>query len=534
MPISWGFKREWLTDFIIIAALAIVVLSFRIPIAANRTIMEAGDAFNFQHIASHISHFSYPPKEKRLPVYALFILIGRRLTFDPLQTAIGISLIASAGTIVSLYGLGRLLHVNRVALLGMLGLAVFDPLLVINAVRPLADGTFVCLAVLSLFLITYLMSAKPPLSRRWEYGTGLVVALMMFTRYEGFLIAAVTLPWLLFRLPWRSVLRVVIVPTVFVLAWIPAYIHIYGSATGLSYVTDATTPGGGFGEVSQIAPNFDRMMNGSGFKRVISYPTEMFAKGITLDAILQVVGSANWWVGAFAIIGLVYVVWKNRLNALPVIVGGSAYVLLLSWWWVYSRYVAPVSALFYLSAAAGLTAVISLAIWALKKLKVPAASAWSFPLLFIIITPIINTEAPRMAATAINNAWESDGKGYDVYSAMKYARSQKGLVVYPTEEHADATLFYGSIKDKPTLDDPARGVYLSFWPTATAAELYQNLATLKPRWLIDLPYDKRQPDLLSLLQNNHNIAATHPFTVMRTDTNDLQTTLVYELTWPQP
>ncbi|MEK7499656.1 MAG: hypothetical protein AAB649_03550, partial [Patescibacteria group bacterium] len=505
-------------------------LAVRIPIAAERKIMPAGDAYNFQHIASYIQFGKYPSKEKRLPAYPIFILIGRSIGFDPILTSIGISIIASTGTIVALYVLGRVFNFNRAALVGFLGLAIFDPLLINNAVRPLADGLFVFFVALTYLLVAFFLQNPTQATSRLRILTSIIITFLMFTRYEGFLIAALTAPFLFIKLPWKQVAIMAALPIIAVMLWIPAYKSIHGSITGLSYVTDATNPNGGFGELALLPDNFGRLMNGAGWKRVWSYPIEIFEQGVSLQTIGMLLTTPNWWVGVLSVIGLVYIVVAFGFSGFTILLSALGYALLLSWWWVYSRYVAPLSILFYFGAAGGFS-VLLLAIQAILQ-RVNPKTTFIASIVPLFIIPIMKTEIPLLDNAALSRSWESNRKGYALYDAMVTTAKEDGLVLYATKEHANATLYFGTLDEKKSAKNPAKGIYLSDWPTINANELYSELTEYKPQFFIETDYDTRIPALVELLKSRGNVKNTRTFKEARWDTYDIEITNVYELAWP--
>lgn len=522
--------KRYRADVFIMFALVILTLAVRIPIAAERKIMPVGDVFNFQHIASHIQYGQYPPKEKRLPAYPLFILLGRTIGFDPVQTSIGISIIASTGTIIALYGLGRVFTFSRASLVGFLGLAIFDPLLIMNAVRPLSDGLFVFLVATTMFLTALFLRYPSSATQRMRITYSVVITLLMFTRYEGFLIAGLTAPFLFIKLPWKDVSKMAIVPLCAIILWIPAYRSIHGPVSGLSYVTDATNPDGGFGELSLLPENFSRLMDGAGWKRVWSYPSEVFEEGISIQSLQRVIENPNWWVGVLSILGLVAMVVIDRVAGTSIILAGLGYALLLAWWWVYSRYVAPLSILFYLGAAGGMTVIThALAYLFSKKPTVKMYIAGLIPLFLI---PILLHEVPRLNFSALSKAWESNRKGYADYSALVETSRKKGAVVYPLKDHTHATLYLGAQDEEKSARNPAKGVYLSDWQKETPEELYRELASKSPRFFIETDLDPRIPELVAILRKRGNIKETTVYKETRWDTQDVEITNVYELTWP--
>ncbi len=523
-------SKEYKLDIILIVILAILALAVRIPIAAERKIMPAGDAFNFQHIASAIQYGKYPIKEKRLPSYPVFILMGRSIGLDPIRTSIGISIVASTGTILALYGLGRVFGFNRAVLVGVLGLAIFDELLVINGIRPLADGLFVFFVATTFYMTALFLRYPEYASPRLKLLYSIVITFLMFTRYEGFLIAGLTAPFLFIKLPWKEVGKMALIPTIAIILWIPAYKSIHGSVAGLSYITDATSSDGGFGELSLLPDNLNRLLNGAGWRVAWSYPQEVFEKGFSIDATYELISSPFWWMGVLSIIGLLYILAIGRSAGLTIILAGIGYALLLSWWWVYSRYVAPLSILFYFGAAGGLTLVTQTIQLLLEKFsKKVAAISFLAPL---VLVPILLTEIPTMHNRAMGRAWESNRKGYSLYEAMVATAKKSGPIVYPTEEHANATLFFGQIDKPRSAANPAKGMYLSRFPKATPNELFEILAVEKPRFFIETDYDERIPNLLFLMKKHKIITKDNVYQETLWDTLDTETTHVYELNWP--
>ncbi|MBI3255354.1 MAG: hypothetical protein HYZ63_00100 [Candidatus Andersenbacteria bacterium] len=529
-PSRW--LEEGRLDIALIVVLAILTLATRLPIAAERKIMPAGDAFNFQHIATQIQYGEYPAREKRLPAFPVFILIGRTLGFDPIKTSITISLLASTGTICTLYALGRVFQFNRAALVGGLGLAMFDPLLVVNGIRPLSDALFVFLVSLTYFMTALFLRYPAKATSRLQHAYSLTLVLLMFTRYEGFLIATLTAPFLFISLPWKQVLRMAILPTIAVLLWIPAYRAIHGSVGGLSYVTDATAPGGGFGELALLPDNFGRLMNGAGWKRVWTYPQEVFEKEVSAKTISTLLTSEGWWVGVLSILGLVFMLIRGRFAGFSILLAALGYALLLAWWWVYSRYVAPLSIIFYFGVAGGLAMLTEVAASVTRRFTLTRLTPLT-ALIPLLAVPILLSQVPKLHNSTLSQAWESNRHGYATYRALIFAAHQDGLVLYPTKEHANATLYFGELTQPKSQRNPHRGIYLSDWPQDTPSQLFSQLENLQPTYIIETDFDKRLPELVAKISQAGLIARTHEFAYTRWNTLDREITNVYELSWPQ-
>lgn len=516
-------------DIFLLLVLVVASLAVRLPIVQERKIMPAGDAFNFQHITSQILHFNYPIKEKRLPVYSIFLIPGRIIGADPIRTSITMSLLAGCGILVGLYLLGRQLQIDRKALLLMLSLAIFDPLLTINAIRPLSDSTFVCLVIFTILLTTKIVMDPSTHTRKFFFLTGGVMTFMMFTRYEGFILAALLSLYILWRLRLNS-WQVFLIPVVVSIAWIPAYIHIHGSLTGLGYIEDAQSSEGGFGEWQHIPENIDKMVSGTGWSSAWAIPADELTQEPIEESPIRVLSSPAWWLGVLSIIGLLWIFVRNGTGGLPLVTAIVGYTLLLAWWWVYSRYVAPLSAIFYLGAAAGLSALFSIA--GHKELPWWTYVAQPLTILVIIFGAwILHTLAPLHYGSALSRAWENNQKGYALFSATKFAGNQHKPVFYRTDEHAFATLYLGILKEPKSWTNKGLGLYLSRYPNASTQDLYNELQTYRVGYVIDTHEEPRIDEVLQLLEKEHRVQDVHTFSETQWSDGDTDSIQVYELQW---
>ncbi len=516
-------------DLLLLLVLIIASLTVRLPIIQERKIMPAGDAFNFQHITSQIVHFNYPIKEKRLPVYPIFLIPGRIVGADPVHTSIAMSMLAGSGILVGLYLLGRQLHINRQALLLMLSLAIFDPLLTINAIRPLSDSTFVCLVIFTIFMTTKIVMESSTHTKKFLFATGGVMTLMMFTRYEGFILAALLSLFILWKLRLKS-WQVFLIPLIASIAWIPAYLHIHGSLTGLGYVEDAQSSEGGFGEWQKIPENLDKMVSGTGWSSAWSIPADELTQEPEEESPVRVLSSPSWWLGVLTIIGLLWILVRNKAGGLPVVTAIVGYSLLLAWWWVYSRYVAPLSAMFYLSAAAGLSALLT----GIRHKHLPWRVYIAQPLTILCIVLgiwILHSLAIPHYASALGRAWENNQKGYALFSATKYVAKQGKPVFYRTDEHAFATLYLGLLKEPESWTNKALGLYLSRYPNASTENLYSELEQYKVGYIIDTHEETRISELLKILKDRNRIKEVRRFSETQWADGDTDSIEVYELQW---
>jgi hypothetical protein len=522
-------KGIWI-DILLVALLIVQAFVVRLPIVQERKIMPAGDVFNFQYITSHLMSFDYPKTEKRLPTYPLLLIPGRLLHLDPIRTSIGVSLVASLGIIALIYTLGRQYKIPRTIMLFVTGIAVYDPLLTINAIRPLSDSTFVCWILASLVLVTRLVQ-KPP-SSRWDrilWWTGVSLVLMMFTRYEGFPIAAILVLSLFTALSWRQVLTVALLPAIATLLWIPVFHYVHGSLTGLGYVADATSADGGFGEIKAIPENFQKLMSGAGWERIWATPSSELTQEEPEKAFYRVMGSGSWWLAVCSFVGLIWLLITQRKVAVPLIAMASVYTILLSWWWVYSRYVAPLSTVFYIGATAGAYGLVS----AIQRLH--SAATWKglvYGAFVVLFTLLAYQQVPHMYKLALSRSWEGNGKGYSLYQAIQYAGQQEKSVFVPAD-YPISLLMLGSYAQPKTSTNPGLGMYFINYKL-DPVEAYIAMKGQKISSFL-IPYqDERLEQLRQLrmsLEKNGNLGTKHHFQSFRWDTYEIEQTDVYDLIW---
>lgn len=520
--------RRYFLDLLLLMVLVVVTLVVRLPIARERQIMPAGDAFNLHSIASHLRYFDYPVHEKRLPGYSLTLLVGHILKLPMIPTSIAVSMTAGVGVVVGLYVLGRVLAIQRAALLALLGLSVFDPLLTMNAIRPLADSFFLFWVVMSVLGITWLLRAGSQSKVSVLWLTGLAITFMMFTRYEGFLIAGLLIPLLFFRLRVTRVLLVAVLPTLATLLWIPAYLYIHDSFTGLSYITDATAAGGGFGEVGLIPENVRRMLSTS-WQRVWAVPAVELTQTPEEEAAWRVFSSGSWWISLLGLLGIPWLIIRNRLAVLPVLFAATGYTILLAWWWVYSRYVAPLEAVFYLMAAAGLGIFLTVIerVWRRRWLAGTVLAI----LLVIGIQAVFRIEALALHKVTMSQAWESNRKGYALYKALDWASRQDGLVGYVTGEHLVATLFLGTYEQPKTAENPSQGVYLPSKDMVSPDEIARQWEALGVAYIVETLDSPRMLEVITYLDSAGKLEVARVFEYVRWDDWDVEKVVVYRTRW---
>lgn len=502
----------WL-DLAFVGVLVTAALVIRIPIALERKIMPAGDVFNLQHIADFIVRFDYPPKENRLPGFPALILLTRPFPVDPVQAAVGISVTLSSLMLACLYGIGRTLNIHRIPLFAILGLSVFDPLLTIGAVRPLSDATFLFFLSLYIFLITHTLVFPLAPRRRWLALIGVVTVAMFFTRFEGLVIAALTLPLLWLRLPWRKVLTAISIPLIAGLLWIPVHIHIHGSLAG-GYLNAFADPSGDFGNINAVPGKILIMVKSAGWGNAWTLPAYEIDQEPTDEAISRLTTQGTWWIGLLAIIGMPWLLITKRTAALPLLLAAAGYMSILSFWFLYSRFVVPLAPIYYLTAAAGGSALFSIA----KRHKFAELSAI---IISIFFAWILWTEALPMHKQALGRSWESNGHGYAEFLAMRETAKLHEPTAYWTEAHAYATLY---LKEN--------GFYLNRHPDASPEELYKLLRDHHIKHLIHVGEDERLPAVRELLRALGNIASTTIHRSFYAADKSFETVEVDHLSWP--
>lgn len=502
-------RTFWLDAAFIIVLIASALI-VRIPIAVERNIMPAGDVFNLQHIADHIIRGTYPPGENRLPGLPALILLTRPFPVDPVNAAVGISITISSLMLACLYGIGRTLRIHRVPLFATLSLSIFDPLLTIGAVRPLSDATFLFFLSLYIFLITKELASNVPPPRRALIFIGLATVAMFLTRFEGVAVAALTLPLLWLKLPWRKVLTAISIPFIAGLLWIPAHIHIHGSLAG-GYLVAFSDPSGDFGNIHAVPSKIFTMVKSAGWGNAWTLPAYETDQEPKEEALERLIPQGGWWISLLALVGIPWLLITARKAALPLLLAAAGYMSILSLWFLYSRFVVPLVPIFYLTAAAGGSFLITaLGRKALAATIVGLAFMW-----------FLWTEAPHLHKQALGRAWESNQKGYSLFHGLRKTAQLHESTAYWTEAHAFATLY---LKEN--------GFYFNRHPNNSPEELYQLMRERKIKHLVNSADDERVASVRKLLQDRGNIASTTTYLSFIWADNSFETTDVDHLAWP--
>lgn len=509
------FKQAaWWLDVILAVVLIAAALAVRIPIALERKILPAGDVFNLQHIAENIPHFVYPHQENRLPGFPVLILLTRPLPVDPVTATIGISVTLSSLLLATLYGLGRLLRIHRIPLFTVLALSIFDPLLTVGAVRPLSDATFLFFLTLYIFLITRQLVSKPS-SLRALLGIGIVTTFMIFTRFEGVAVAALTLPLLWLKLPWRKVATAISIPFIAGLMWIPIHVHIHGSLVG-GYLNAFTDPSGDFGNIHAVPSKILIMVKSAGWGNAWTLPAYEIDQDPKSEAVNRLITQPSWWISILALLGMPWLFVTVRKAALPLLLAVAGYICILSLWFLYSRFVTPLVPIFYLTAAAGGSALF----YVMKRQKL---AGFGVIIISVFFAWILWTQALPMHKQALGRAWESNQKGYALFTAIRETAKHDELTAtaYWTEGHTFATLYF-----------KGEGFFPSRYPEETPEQLYERMRERKVKHIIQTSDDARLPALRELLTQRGNITSTTTYRSFIWADNSFETTDVDHLVWP--
>lgn len=509
---------QFILEACILISLVSVTVGERSIIAAQRRIMPAGDVFNFQSIARNIRHFDYPIREKRLPGFPLVLLAGLELGFDLTHTGIAVSIISSGATTAILYLLGRRLRFPALPLALCLLLTSVSPLLTINGVRPLSDSFFLFLIVLAVYLTTIV---RP--TRRSALLVGMVLMFLAFTRYEGVPTALLMLLLLRLRIPWRLVLIAALPLFVAGLLWLPVAKKVHGSIRDFGYFRDAQE----IADTSKIPTEYLRVVKAAGFGRAWQiqdlWATETEAR-TDAEALIH---SPMWWFSVLANFGVIWLIFKVRKAAAPLLIEFAYYPILPAWWFLYSRYVAPMNAFYFFAAAAGASGI-----WILtKRLFRNSGATVRFAaagLLTVLLINIMIGVVPGQYKEAQARGFENNGNGYALYQALMSLRDTADRVAV-SADYLMAYMMLGSVLYEKDGLNNERGLYLSAKPSATPVELADYLKENR----IDVLIDNGEKDVLPLVAYLRQIGVvdhTKTFAWPRQD-KDIDTTRVHYLTW---
>lgn len=512
-----GILRQWthwlgsaqgarvVLELVVIVALFTTTVGERTWIAVQREIMPAGDTFNFQSIAMHLRQGTFPQGERRLPGYAFAMLLGMELGMNPVVSGIVVSILCAGGTIVLLYLIGRRIGIPKLPLATILLLTSLAPLLSANDIRPLSDSFFLFLVLLSIYAV---MRARPSLGS--ALGVGALLAALTLTRYEGPLLAIPLLLALRLRVPWKHVVIATSVPFVAGLLWLPVMRYSAGgSFSNFAYFQEAKADDRG-NSPAQIAHEYGRILKEAGWGN--AWNTVHHLTAGTPEArqeLREQFSSSGWQLSVLGILGVLWLLFAGRKNAVPLVVSFLFYPLLPAWWFVYGRYIAPITAVYMLTVAAGAGCLWLLLRRITGRSKILRGIALTGLTVLLLMT--IFAEARPLFNSTLARAFDNNGAGVAFYQAIRAAEKEDATIVgMATSDSIFPYLTFGTIERPKDGINVRRGVYLSDRPTASTEELFSYFTEHRVSIIVDSGEASLVP-LLELLRARNILTSTEPF-----------------------
>lgn len=439
--------RALLFEALIAGTLFSVTVGERAYLASQRQIMEAGDTFNFLFLAQAYSQGRLVKGEKRLPLYPLTILLfWKGIGIDAVAAATTISVLAGGGTTALLYLLGRRMKIHALPLALFLLLWMVEPVTNSVGIRPLADSLFLFLVVACTYAATVVGS-----SIRSAVRVGMLYGLLMLARFESLVLVPVLVVLLRLRMPWRRVLAAAIPVLLLYAAWVPYSLYIHGTVIGAYFTEWSGKEGAVGGRPADVPAKLQKIAAGIGWSRPWNHAS--WALEQTGSPVARLLSSASWWVSILALLGVPWLALTARRAALPFLVVFFAFTGLYSMWVVYGRFVAPGMPAFYLSAAAGASALFTIAerLFRPRALRLGAAGAITLALLWMV-----QEEAVGLMKATAQRVFDNEGSGYSLVLAVRELAGREGRVAF--KHDLMATLYLGVIGDP--LAPPQRAIML--------------------------------------------------------------------------
>lgn len=515
--------------------LVVVLFSFTVGersfLASHRQIMEAGDTFNFLSLAQAYSQGRLVKGEKRLPLYPLAIMVAwKGFGIDPMTAATGISLLAGGGTIVLLYLLGRRLKILPLPLALFLLLWTLEPVTNSVGIRPLSDALFLFLVVAATYAVTVAMSSLGSTLR-----AGGAIALLMLTRFESMVLAPVLVSLLRLRMSWRRVLLAALPVLVLYAAWVPYSLYIHGTIGG-GYFTEFTAKEGAVGgKLEDVPAKLKKIAGGVGWLRpwenadyVLENPQP------DQSALARIFSSGSWWIGVLALLGIPWLLLTAKRSALPFFGVFFAFGGLYSMWVVYGRFVAPSMPAFYVSAAAGASALFVMSQRLLRPQVLRGLAAAGITALLVWT---VYDEVPGLLRTTVSRVFDNEGSGYSLVLAIRELTHREGRVAF---NHDLMAIIYLGIIGEP-LAPPQRAIMLGEAAEVekgkTIADKTQEqadqLQQLNVRYLVERS-EPRMLRILAVLKRRGVVTATEEIRYPKGQpptSNDFDVTRIHTLSW---
>jgi hypothetical protein len=237
--------------------------------------------------------------------------------------------------------------------------------------------------------------------------------------------------------------------------------------------------------------------------------------------------SANAWTSVFGSLGILFLIFRERKRALPLLVAFAAYPVLPAYWFVYSRYVAPISALFFLSVGVGASA-LWIASRRLLRSAPLAVRGIAFSLLTGLFAWMVLSQAPALMRAAQIKAFENTGRGYALYQALQYLRYREERVVVASD-YPMAYMMLGHVEQPKDGVNAGRGVYLTAFANASLEDTIQHLKKWDMQVVVD-DNEEAVEELLQALRDGGYIRETKTFR-SRHQNGDIEETHVHTLDW---
>lgn len=484
-------------DIAIAASIFIVAVSFHGFLGMQRSLMPAGDTFNFIDGAQALSVGEYPINEKRPPFYSFLILLARPFESDPVVRAVAIAVVSGAAALAVIYAIGRYFKISRVALASFLVLASFDPLLSLYGVRPLSQGLFFALLALSVFLI---VTVKP--SRWYLITTGLVLAAMALTRLEGVIIAGVLWGFLFLKIPWKKALVVALAALILVVPWLIVVFRTTGSIFTLpgggAYI--AETKSGKRGTTDPL-----KVING-----VVIISEDSWVNAWTIPKILErveergevsypvaLLSHSGWLISILALIGLVWIFIQRPRDTLIYTVAFGLVVIIAAWYRPSGKYASPFISTWYFFAAAGVDAIRVIIGRLLKSSAVDLVTVGGISLY------ILHLSIVPQAVRATGVVLAETGQGHALYQAIKEYSEKDNIVLLSVYSPMSVSCLGHFRHDDGINWRPQKAVYQD--PDKTLQQQREALLSKNVTRIID----DGSPELQQLINYLENLNEVH-------------------------
>ncbi|TSC62235.1 MAG: hypothetical protein G01um1014106_641, partial [Parcubacteria group bacterium Gr01-1014_106] len=249
--------------------------------------------------------------------------------------------------------------------------------------------------------------------------------------------------------------------------------------------------------------------------------------------ILRTLQSAPWWISILALIGLLWLLMTARRAVLPFVAVFLVFSTLYSMWVVYGRFVAPGIPAFYLMAAAGASALFTIAhrLFRPKVLRTVATGA-----VLAFLAWMFTKEAPALAGTIHTRAFDNEGSGYSLHLAIRELQNREGRVAL--NHDLMAILYLGIIGEQYA--PPQRAIMLGeasevergkTLADQTAAHI-ANMQRLDIRYLVERG-EPRMVRILDVLKKRGVVTTTEEirFPIGYDSVVDYDITRIHTLVW---